>query len=172
MSDFETDLMLRTKNGDRAAFEELYSLYQKPLLNYLYRICWNRALAEDLLQETFLRLWRAAPGYQPVAKVSTYLFRIAHNLSLNEAARHGGKTWKGVEKEATQEDFDRQEVDNAVRKAVETLPPGERACLMLSEYSGFKYSEIAEILEIPVGTVKSRMFNAVQRLKETLKDLR
>jgi len=71
MADRETELMLRVKAGDRAAFEELYRLYEKPLTNYLYRLSGNRARAEDLLQDTFLRLWKAAPTYEPSAKVST-----------------------------------------------------------------------------------------------------
>ncbi len=174
MSDRETALMLRVKVGDRSAFEELYSLYQKPLVNYLYRLCWNRALAEDLLQEAFLRLWRAAPTYEPKAKVSTYVFRIAHNLYLNEAARRREKAIQDADVEMRKDpssDLNRREIQSAVKKAIEDLPAGERECLLLSEYQGFKYAEIAEVLGIPVGTVKSRMFSAVQRLKEALKGL-
>lgn len=174
MADHETELMLRLRGGDRAAFEELYGLYQKPLVNYLFRLCWNRALAEDLLQEAFLRLWKAAPTYQPTAKVSTYIFRIAHNLFLNEAAKRREKALERADAEMRADpssDLNRREVQSAVQKAIEALPDGERECLLLSEYNGFKYAEIAEVLGIPVGTVKSRMFSAVQRLKEALKGL-
>jgi RNA polymerase sigma-70 factor (ECF subfamily) len=174
MADRETELMLRAKSGDRAAFEELYRLYQRPLVNYLYRLCWNRALAEDLLQEAFLRLWRAVPGYEPTAKVSTYIFRIAHNLFINEAARRRETALEGADQELRNEpasDLARREVQSVVKRAIEALPEGEREVLLLSEYQGFKYAEIAEVLGIPVGTVKSRMFSAVQRLKEALKDL-
>lgn len=172
MADRETELMLRVKAGDSAAFEDLYRLYQKPLANYLYRLCWNRALAEDLLQEAFLRLWKAAPGYEPTAKVSTYIFRIAHNLFLNEAARRREKALEGADREHQDDpsgDLQRREVQAAVQKAIESLPPGEQEVLVLAEYNGFKYAEISEILGIPVGTVKSRMFSAVQHLKEALK---
>ena len=174
MADREIELMLRVKGGDRSAFEELYRLYQKPLVNYLYRLCFNRPLAEDLLQEAFLRLWKAAPNYQPTAKVSTYVFRIAHNLFLNEAARRREKALEGADEEVRanpSSDLSRREVQSAVKKAIEALPDGERDCLLLSEYEGFKYAEISEILGIPVGTVKSRMFSAVQRLKESLKGM-
>ncbi len=166
--------MLRVKAGDRAAFEELYGLYQKPLLNYLHRLSSNRAAAEDLLQETFLRLWRAAASYEPTAKVSTYVFRIAHNLFLNEAARRREKAFEGADAETRADpasDLGRRELQAAVQRAIEALPEGERECLLLSEYNGFRYAEIAEILGIPVGTVKSRMFSAVQRLREALKGL-
>ena len=69
MADRETELMLLVKAGDRAAFEEIFHLYQKPLANYLYRLTGNRARSEDLLQDAFLRLWKAAPNYEPTAKV-------------------------------------------------------------------------------------------------------
>lgn len=174
MADRETELMLRVKGGDRAAFEELYKLYQKPLANYLYRLSWNRALSEDLLQEAFLRLWKAAPTYEPTAKVSTYIFKIAHNLFINESARRREKALEGTDQARRADpasDLHRREVQAAVKRAIESLPEGERECLVLSEYNGFKYAEIAEILGIPLGTVKSRMFSAVQRLKEALKGL-
>ena len=174
MADRETELMLRVKVGDRAAFAELYGLYQKPLVNYLFRLCFNRPLAEDLLQETFLRIWKAAATYEPTAKVSTYVFRIAHNLFLNEAARKREIALEGADNEMRADpasDLGRREVQSAVKKAIEGLPDGEREVLLLSEYNGFKYAEISEILGIPVGTVKSRMFSAVQRLKEALKGM-
>jgi RNA polymerase sigma-70 factor (ECF subfamily) len=174
MADRETDLMLRVKGGDREAFAELYSLFQKPVYNYLYRLAFNRAMAEDLLQEAFLRIWKAAPGWAPAAKVSTWIFRIAHNLFLNEAARRREKSIETPEAELRADpasDLNRRELRSAVQKAIEALPEGERECLLLSEYNGFKYAEIAEILGIPVGTVKSRMFSAVQHLRETLKGL-
>src|SRR5262245_36878200 len=87
MSDRETQLMLEVKAGSKPAFQELYRLYEKPLANFLYRLCWNRSLVEDLLQEVMLRVWRAAATYEPQAKVSTWLFRIAHNLWINESAK-------------------------------------------------------------------------------------
>ena len=175
MADLETELMLRVKAGDRAAFEEIFRLYQKPLANYLYRLSGNQARAEDLLQDAFLRLWKAAPNYEPSAKVSTYIFRIAHNLFLNEAARRREKALETLEAETRSDpasDMNRRELQSAVQKAVEALPEGEREVLLLSEYNGFNYAEISEILGIPVGTVKSRMFSAVQRLKESLKGLK
>jgi len=174
MAEPETELMLRIKGGDRAAFEELYALYRKPLANFLYRLCWNRTLSEDLLQEVFLRVWRAAPGYEPASKVTTYLFKIAHNLFLNEAARRREKIVADAEPESRDDpasEYHRREIREAVRKAVEALPEGERECIVLSEFHGFKYAEIAGILGIPEGTVKSRMFSAVQHLREGLKGL-
>ena len=120
-------------------------------------------------------MWKAAPTYEPTAKVSTYVFRIAHNLYLNESARRREKAWDGAEEAAEHDpsaDLQRREVQSAVQKAIESLPDGEREVLLLSEFQGFKYAEIGEILGIPVGTVKSRMFSAVQRLKKVLSGAR
>ena len=170
----EKELMLRAKGGDRAAFEEIFRLYEKPILNYLFRMSRNRAQAEDLVQETFLRLWKALAGYEPTAKVSTYVFHIAHNLFLNDAARRREKPLEGADEPMRADpasDLQRREMESAVKRAVEKLPDGEREVLLLSEFEGFKYAEIAEVLGIPVGTVKSRMFSAVQRLRESLKGL-
>ncbi len=164
--------MLRVKSGDRAALEEIFRLYRKPLLNYFHRIGADRALAEDLLQESFLRLWRAGRAYQASAKVSTYIFRIAHNLYLNQAARRRERPLEGPEAEVPGADPAGREAREAVRRAVEQLPEGERECLVLSEYNGLKYAEISEILGIPEGTVKSRMFSALRRIREALKDYR
>ena len=113
MADLEMDLMLRVKAGDRAAFEEIFRLYQKPLANYLYRLTGNRTRAEDLLQDAFLRLWKAAPNYEPSAKVSTYVFRIAHNLFLNEAARRREKALESIDAETRSDpasDMNRREI--------------------------------------------------------------
>lgn len=172
MADYETDLMLRVKAGDSAALEELYRLYERPLFSYLYRLSGNRTRAEDLLQETFLRVWRSAARYTPSAKVSTYLFQIAHNLFANEAARRRPAALPdGTDPETRSDpawDLERRDTRSAVLQALRTLPEGERACLLLSEYQGLSYSEISEILDIPEGTVKSRIFNALRRLRDIL----
>jgi RNA polymerase sigma-70 factor (ECF subfamily) len=173
MTDRETALMLAIRGGSASAFKELYEAYQKPLANFLFRMCWNRALVDDLVQEVFLRVWRSREQYQPTAKVSTYLFRIASNLWINHAEKKRESALADADRAAggsPEEPLERSEVQAAVKRAVDALPEGERLCLVLSEYNGLKYAEISEVLGIPVGTVKSRIFTAVQRLKEALKD--
>jgi RNA polymerase sigma-70 factor (ECF subfamily) len=163
--------MLRVKAGDAAALEELYRRYERPLFNYLFRLSGNRARAEDLLQETFLRVWRSARRYVPSAKVSTYLFHIAHNLFANDVAKRRESPlpdMNGAISEAPEPDLDRRDTHLALLQALKTLPEGERACLLLAEYQGLKYDEIAQILGIPEGTVKSRIFNALRRLRKAL----
>ncbi|MBI2933203.1 MAG: sigma-70 family RNA polymerase sigma factor [Planctomycetes bacterium] len=173
--DRETELMVRVKAASAEAFQELYALYRKPLANFFYRLCWNRSLVDDLVQEVFLRLWRAAPTYEPSAKPSTYIFRIAHNLWMNEAAKKKATVLEDLEhaiERDPSDDAQRDELRKAVRRAIEGLPEGERECLILSEVNGLRYAEIGEILGIPIGTVKSRIFNAVRRLREALEGMR
>jgi RNA polymerase sigma-70 factor (ECF subfamily) len=175
MADHETELMLAVRGGSAEAFRELYELYQKPLANFLYRMCWNRSLVDDLVQEVFLRVWRAREQYEPTAKVTTYLFRIASNLWINQSAKKRESALGDADRpvgDSPTEPLERSEVQKAVKRAVEALPEGERLCLVLSEYNGLKYAEISEVLGIPVGTVKSRIFSAVQRLRAALKDQR
>ncbi|HZN63595.1 MAG TPA: sigma-70 family RNA polymerase sigma factor, partial [Planctomycetota bacterium] len=159
MSDREINLMLAIRGGSAAAFQELYEAYQKPLANFLYRMCWNRALVDDLVQEVFLRVWRSREQYEPTAKVSTYLFRIASNLWINHAEKKRETALGDADRPAggaPEEPLERSEAQQAVKRAVDALPEGERLCLVLSEYNGLKYAEISEVLGIPVGTVKSR----------------
>jgi RNA polymerase sigma-70 factor (ECF subfamily) len=163
-ADRETDLMRRVKAGDRAAFEDLFRAFERPLGSYLLRLTWNRSLVEDLLQDTFLRVWKAAPGWEPAAKVSTWIFRIAHHLHLNAAARRQERS--GTLPERAAPEAPGAEAAEALRELLAGLPEGERAVLLLSEVQGFRYAEIADVLGIPVGTVKSRMSSAVRRLRE------
>ncbi len=160
-ADRETALLLRVKEGDRSAFEELFRLYERPLGGYLWRLCGDRALAEDLLQDCFLRIWKAAPSWEPAARVSTWIFRIAHNLHVNEAVRRKDRP------EPRPEPSPPPDLE-ALQRALESLPDGERAVVLLAELQGFKYADVAEILGIPLGTVKSRMFAALRRLREQL----
>lgn len=172
--DRETALMLAVKEGSSEAFRELYGLYEKPLASFLHRLCWNRSLVEDLLQEVMLRVWRAAATYEPKARVSTWIFRIAHNLWINESAKRKAEPLGNADPAGAADPsggMARGELQQAVRRAIESLPEAERECLVLSEYNGMKYAEIAEVMGIPVGTVKSRIFTASQRLRESLKGL-
>ncbi len=171
MSDREIQLMLRIREGDSRAFEELYLLYRKPLANYFHRLCWNSARVDDLVQEVFLRLWKAAPRYEPVAKFSTYLFRIAHNLWINDSRKRRESALKeteGEQENPPDRSLERTELQRRIQAAIETLPEREQECLVLSQYNGLKYAEIAEVMGIPVGTVKSRIFSAIRRLRTEL----
>jgi RNA polymerase sigma-70 factor (ECF subfamily) len=167
-------LMLRVKARDRDALAALYARYAKPLLRFIVSMVGRREVAEDALQETFLRVWRAAPTYEPAAAVSTWLFTIARNAALNLLARERGRPLTDAEIEevatvGTTPGSDPADGTNeTLRAAIDRLPPGERAVVILSAYAGLRYADIGRALGIPVGTVKSRMSSAVARLRRMI----
>jgi RNA polymerase sigma-70 factor (ECF subfamily) len=181
----DVELMHRVKTGDRAAFAELYEAHKGPLFSFLFRMCWDKVVAEDCLQEVFIAVWKAAPTWEPTAQVNTWLFRIARNIWINEGRRAKRRpalfSFLGpTDEESQQPDFAdeaagpedntlSQEARAAVRKAIDQLPEHEKMVVLLSEFDGMKYAEIAEVLEIPVGTVKSRMSSASERLRGLLR---
>jgi RNA polymerase sigma-70 factor (ECF subfamily) len=187
MFDPERDaaLMARVQNGDRTAFEEIYLLYGGAIAKFLYHLTWDRQAAEDGVQEVFLRLWRSAHHWKPTGKFSTYLFQIAKNFWINERAKQSRRIrplplrQEGADEEPGQIAEDpspgpernalRRELAFEIRNAVSQLPEKLRLTFVMSEYQGMKYAQIAEILDIPIGTVKSRMSAAEKTLREKLK---
>jgi RNA polymerase sigma-70 factor (ECF subfamily) len=182
--------MERLAQGDHAALEELYARWSRPLLHFLYRMCLDRSLAEDLLQGVFVRVWRASPSYQPLAKFSTWLFQIARNHWLNERekklrrirpvsldstgrgsdASDGQGLAAAVDSGAPAPDViaERSELGRQIAEAGARLPDKLREVWTLGAVQGLPYREVSDVLGIPVGTVKSRMFQAVRLLREDL----
>ncbi len=186
-TDFE--LIQTVKKGDLGAFAVLVERHQRPLVNFFFHNSWDRQVAEDCAQEVFLRLYSHLGSYEPQAKFTTFLYRIARNLwidRMRSAASHPGpvsleaplaRNEEGSLREhvRSREDspveiLEKRETEAALRGAIEKLPEEQRMVLILSEMQGLKYKEIGDILEIPVGTVKSRMHTAVERLREFLTD--
>jgi RNA polymerase sigma-70 factor (ECF subfamily) len=161
-------LMLEFQGGSRAAFEELFARYRKPLYGFFRRRLNNPERAEDLTQETFLAVIRAASRYEPRASVRTYLYGIA--LKLLTAERRKFLTSSTSGQSATEPKTDATpECVLWVRQAMEMLDAPEREILMLREYEQLSYSEIAELLRIPLNTVRSRLFRSRLALKIYLK---
>ena len=182
----DKDLMLRVRGGDIAAFEALYARYSRPLINFFFRLTWDRVFSEDLMQETFLRLWRARERYAPTGKFTTYLFQIGKNHWLNEREKlsrrlkpvsldAGGDAESNGLKEAVP-DGGRGPVSNTLNHelgdrivaAVSALTEKLKLVFVLGQIKGMRYADISEILSIPVGTVKSRMANAEKALRGRL----
>ncbi|MBN2385001.1 sigma-70 family RNA polymerase sigma factor [bacterium] len=186
----ETDeqLMVRLSQGDKKAFEHLFLKYKDKLYSYIYRFCGDAAVSEEIFQEAFLRVYRYAPQYEPIAKFSTFLYRITTNLCLNELKRHrlmpmyflgslrerkegqGGMIEddiKSMDRSPDQHVFS-QELQEHLRTALDQLPAAMKATLLLSEVEGKKYDEIARILNCSVGTVKSRVNRSRSKLLEYL----
>jgi len=172
------------------ALARLYERHRAALLRFLTHLSRDPAHAEDAVHEVFLRVWRAAPRYEPRARFTTWLFQIAKNHWLTERDKRRRRPALGVDGPLAAEDpdapssggpadpglapedvADRNERHAAVRRAVDALPEGQRLVVLLADFQGLPYREVAEILEIPVGTVKSRRHAADKRLRELLGDL-
>jgi len=174
--------------GDEASFEAIVSRYEDSLLGFFYHFTKDHQQAEDLTQETFVRVVRARASYEVRASFRTYLFRIARNLwidryrslrskpnplSLNNKRRNADDTsledWLESGVEAPDARLDDEEIRGLLAGAITTLPLGQREVLVLWLETGMKYSEIAKVLDVPVGTIKSRMHTTVQKLREILR---
>ena len=168
-------LMLRVRNGDHDAFSVVMRTYEKKVLNFFIRlgVLYD---AEDLTQQTFLRLYRYRDRYEPTAKVSTFLFLMARQVWIDELRKRNRRK-KLVESLAKEKagDVARSAADEVaatgttdLQQALATLPENMRIVIELGVYQELPYSEIAKILDIPEGTVKSRMFNALAQLRRVL----
>jgi RNA polymerase sigma-70 factor (ECF subfamily) len=156
-------LMLELQRGSRPAFDELFARYRQPLYGFFRRRLADRGRAEDLTQETFLALIRATERYEPRALVRTYLYAIALKL-LSAERRQEARSGPPIEA------ISRPGMEEAlsVRQALARLEASEREILMLREYEQLSYQEIAELLRLPVNTVRSRLFRARMALRRHL----
>jgi RNA polymerase sigma-70 factor (ECF subfamily) len=163
----DESLMLDFQSGSRAAFEELYARYCGPLYGFFRRRVENHGRAEDLAQETFLVVIRNAVRYEPRSLVRTYLYGIALKLL---AAERRKRSRDALPEEAAAEPAttDASEAALWVQQAMAKLSDTEREILMLREYEQLSYAEIAEMLRLPVNTVRSRLFRARMALKGML----
>lgn len=187
MPSSDVELMVATRNGDRNSFAELVRRHHKPLVNFFFRMMWDRQRAEDFAQEVFLKVYTHAGTYEAQAKFTTYLYRVARNLWIDYLRVSGnhpraqsldapvdgadgasaGSLVAGTDKRPDEILSERESI-REVQVAIDQLPDEMRLVLVLSEQQGMKYQEISEVLGIPVGTVKSRMHNAIARLREIL----
>lgn len=174
--DPDVELMLLVKQGDEEAFGELMDRYRRPLTGFLYSLCWNHDTAQDYAQEVLVRLWLARERYVPIGSFKSYIYRIARNVWLQELrsmkCRPQPQYFEDLDLAEDEVDIEklliRRYADRKIRLAVAALPENHRLVFVLSHFQGLKYWEIAEILEIPIGTVKSRMSNAVNNLRQRL----
>jgi len=172
----ETELVSRAQSGDRNAYSELVRIHAQGVMNVIYRMCGDMQVAEDAAQETFLQAWLRMPSYRPQSSLRNWLYRIAVNTAIDMlrkekrilpgAVEDLNLTDSGPGPEASFASSERAEL---VRRAVLALPEASRAVLVLREYESLSYQEIAEALDIPVGTVMSRLNYARKLLRETLK---
>lgn len=169
----DLDLITLAQQGDRVAFGALVERYRERVIGVVYRMCGDMQLAEDAAQDAFVRAWQQLPRYQPRAPFQSWLYRIALNRATDVLrADHQTEDVDGLplaapelEPEAAAE---RNALHAQVRQAVLALPEASRSVLILREYEGLAYKEIAETLGIPLGTVMSRLNYARGKLREAL----
>ena len=182
----DAELMLRVRDGDAESFAYLLDRHRSPVIHFLYRMVQNQAIAEELAQETFLRVYRSRGTYEPTAKFTTWLFRIATHLALNWI--RDSRNEKGQESldADVQEGMVRQVSDRLptveqslvrearlkeVRQAIELLPTKQRAAVLMHKYEEMEYSQIAGVLGCSESAVKSLLFRAYETLRVRLAHL-
>ncbi len=181
----DEELIARFQQGDNYAFDLLVKRYKEPLLNFVFRFLGNRTEAEDVVQETFYRLFKNKHYYREIAKFSTWIYTIAGNLAKTELRKRNRRKFFSISHfMSTEKDYDIPDTgftpdtvtntkitDKIIQDAIDKLSPKFKEVIILRDIEGFSYEEIAEIAKIPLGTVKSRVNRARLRLQEELKDL-
>lgn len=188
----DQEVVLRARQGKEAAFRELIGRYERPVFSLIYRLVRDREKAEDLSQETFIKVLNAIDRYDPSYKFSSWIFKIAHNTALDHLRKKEPETLSldgsphattAAEAEASsvsvasdtpspEEYTAHQELKGVLEQAIATLRPEYRTAIVLCHMEGRAYEEIAEIMEVPLGTVKTYIHRARHELRQTLEHLR
>ncbi len=184
----DEELMLDYSNGNEKAFDLLYRRYEKPLLNFIYRMTMNATDAENLSQETFLRMVQAKKRYEATALFKTWFYQIALNLCRDRVRKIKRRPYVSLNARSLMDEekhvelhehisgssldsvkyFELQEREELVKKAMAHLSDNEHFVVVLKDYQGFEITEIAEIMNCPEGTVKSHSHRAQKKLKNIL----
>jgi RNA polymerase sigma-70 factor (ECF subfamily) len=181
----DIELMEKVRDGDHRCFEILLLRHHKSLINFFFRLCWNQALAEDLAQDTFLRVFQARHNYQAISKFNTYLYRIARNLwvdHVRKISRQGNKfsldapiseglTLSDLLVTQDRGDEKARELEEKmakIQKAICQLGQAQQELFALVNVQKLKYRQISEILKIPEGTVKTRMHALMKKLRQVM----
>jgi RNA polymerase sigma-70 factor (ECF subfamily) len=180
-------VMLRVAAGDEASFNYLVQRYHRQIIHFLFRMVRSQAVAEELAQEVFLRVYRSRESYRAEAKFTTWLYRIATNLAVNHArdTRHersaqtiyldapdeeSGTTPDVADDEpSVEQKLLRDERMAAIRKHVMELPERQRMAVLMHKYQGMDYRQIGDVLKLSESATKSLLFRAYQTLRESLK---
>ena len=180
--------ILAFQAGDDQAFQRLFERYRRPIMNYLYRFFWNRAIAEELTQEVFLRVCKAAERYEPRTAFRNWIYQIAANVARNEVRKHEYAVKKQPlagpvnPEEHRPEEIHRdpcadtpeklvsaQRLEEEIQRVLVRLPDKQRTALLLCRHHGFSYREIAEIMQLRQGAVKSLIHRATETLRKRLR---
>jgi RNA polymerase sigma-70 factor, ECF subfamily len=164
----DEELMQLVHDGDVRAFEVVFDRHSSAAFSLAYRMCGRRATAEDIVQDAFLSLWRSESGYDPRrGSVRSWVLSVVHNRAVDALRRLGAKAGLDVPDEGmaerlraaetTDAEVERRDAARQVRTALDELPPDQRQVIELAYFGGFTHAQIAEMLDLPPGTVKGRM---------------
>lgn len=183
----DAQLMLRVKEGDEVSFQLLLERHRNGVVYFVYRMVQNQAVAEELAQEVFLRVYRSRQTYEPTAKFTTWLYRITTHLALNwlrdrknerqeqslETENEDGSATRQVEDRtaSVEQRMVRQARLGEIRRAIEGLPEKQRAAVMMHKYEEMDYAQIAGVLQCSESAVKSLLFRAYETLRARLAHL-
>ena len=181
--DYDAELMLRVKEGDGASFALLLDKHRSSVVHFLYRMIQNQAIAEELAQEVFLRVYRSRATYEATAKFTTWLFRIATHLALNSLRdgkherMHERLDHDSFDQPVRQVSDTRPSVEQSmvyqaklaeVRRAIAMLPEKQRVAVLMHKYEEMEYTQIARVLNCSESAVKSLLFRAYETLRARL----
>jgi RNA polymerase sigma-70 factor (ECF subfamily) len=182
----DEELIQRFQAGDEEAFEEIVHRYSNRLLNFAYRFVLNREEAEDIVQDTFLKVYQNRHAYREIAKFSTWIYTITANLSKTLLRKrrnrkllffsHIGSEEKDMDfpdrTQKTEQPIEGEFDEHQIQRAIQKLPEHFRTAIILRDIQELSYEEISNIINAPLGTVKSRINRARLRLQEELRQLR
>ena len=188
----DQEVVLHARNGREAAYRELVRRYERPVFSLVLRMLRDRELAEDLTQETFVKALNAVDSYRPEYKFSSWIFKIANNAAIDHLRRRelhtlslegapNAVTPEAMEATALQiqsrgesplDELEARELGGQIEQAIGLLRPEYRSCILLRHVEGLAYEEIAETLDLPLGTVKTYIHRARNELRATLAHLR
>ena len=188
----DREVVALAKAGKETAYRELLSRYERPVFSLIYRMVRDRALAEDLAQETFIKVLNALDSYRPEFKFSSWIFKIANNAAIDQLRKRelntlsldgapGARTAEEVEATALQAvdrtesplaELESRELGSEIEQAIGRLRPEYRTAILLRHVEGRAYEEIAEVMDLPLGTVKTYIHRARLELREYLAHLR
>lgn len=175
----DEQLMLRLKAGDRQAFSAIVSRYRDRIVSYACRMMGNPELAQDVAQETFIRVYKSAGTFHDDGRFSPWLYKIASNVCLSEKVRHAREAlnvdYDTLENTHDSGEFVEDQVlasltSQRLSRGIARLTPQHKTVLVMHVYQGLTYEEIGEALGIPTGTVKSRLFYAIRKLRNMLEE--
>ena len=172
----DEELMQLVHDGDVRAFEVVFDRHSSAAFSLAYRMCGRRATAEDIVQDAFLSLWRSGSGYDPRrGSVRSWVLSVVHNRAVDAMRRLGAKAGLDVSDEGIAErlhaaettdgEVERRDDARQVRTALDELPPDQRQVIELAYFGGFTHNQIAEMLDLPPGTVKGRMRLGLTKLR-------